>query len=144
MKLTSSDLSSFLQLHSANKQIFVGYSGGVDSHVLLHLLANTINQKEQITAVYVHHGLQDCADDWQVHCEKISRDLGVQFLALKVNGLPEKGDSPEESARNARYQAFEKLISKNTALLFAQHRQDQVETVLLQLFSLNSGPSTIT
>lgn len=134
MKLTSSDLSSFLRLHSANKQIFVGYSGGVDSHVLLHLLANTLAKKKQITAVYVHHGLQDCADDWQIHCKKIASHLGVNFLALQVNGLAKKGGSPEESARNARYQAFNQLVTKNSVLLFAQHRQDQVETVLLQLF----------
>ena len=134
MKLTSSGLSSFLRLHSANNQIFVGYSGGVDSHVLLHLLANTVVPKKHVTAVYVHHGLQDCADDWQIHCKKIARNLGLNFLALQVNGHAKKGDSPEESARNARYQAFNQLITKNSVLLFAQHRQDQVETVLLQLF----------
>jgi len=134
MKLSSLDLFHFLISHSASKQIFIGYSGGVDSHVLLHLLAKTLIPKEQITAVYVHHGLQDCADDWQLHCEKIATDLGVQFLAIQVDGQAKKGGSPEEAARNARYQAFEKLITENTALLFAQHRQDQVETVLLQLF----------
>lgn len=134
MKLTSPDLSLFLKTYSIHERIYVGYSGGVDSHVLLHLLARSIAPKKQITAVYVHHGLQGCADEWQLHCKKIACDLGVQFLALQVNGVADKGDSPEESARNARYQAFEKIITKNTALLFAQHRQDQVETVLLQLF----------
>jgi tRNA(Ile)-lysidine synthase len=51
-----------------------------------------------------------------------------------VNAQAKKGESPEESARKARYQALEKIITKNASLFFAQHRQDQVETVLLQLF----------
>ncbi|MDC9728113.1 MAG: tRNA lysidine(34) synthetase TilS [Methyloprofundus sp.] len=134
MKLSSFDLSHFLKTYPTAQQIFVGYSGGVDSHVLLHLLANSLTPKKQITAVYVHHGLQDCADDWQLHCAKTADALGVQFLAIQVDGQVKKGESPEESARNARYQAFEKLITHNALLLFAQHRQDQVETVLLQLF----------
>jgi len=134
MKLTSSDLSSFLQSYAVNKKIFVGYSGGVDSHVLLHLLANSIAKKKNITAVYIHHGLQKGADDWQLHCQKTAADLGVQFLAVSVAGRATKGESPEEAARNARYQAFTGLMNQDDVLLFAQHEQDQLETVLLQLF----------
>lgn len=134
MKLTSPDLSSFLQSYSVNQKIFIGYSGGVDSHVLLHLLANSLAKKQNISAVYIHHGLQKAADEWQLHCQHISADLGVQFLALPVDAQANKGESPEEAARNARYQAFANLITKENVLFFAQHEQDQLETVLLQLF----------
>ena len=47
---------------------------------------------------------------------------------------PTPGESPEEAARNARYAALKSLINVDDVLLLAQHREDQLETVLLQLF----------
>jgi len=134
MKLSSSFIASQLLPLYAKANIIVGYSGGVDSHVLLHLLASLPELKNKITAVYVHHGLQTCANDWAVHCQNCSEALGVKFKVLRVNGQAAVGESPEEAARNARYQAFKEILTKNDVLLFAQHRNDQLETVLLQLF----------
>ncbi len=114
--------------------IFIGYSGGVDSHVLLHICAALPEFKSKITAVYIHHGLQKEADDWAIHCQKIAGNLGVKFLELHVNAAANQGESPEEAARNARYSEFKNLINENDILLIAQHREDQLETVLLQLF----------
>ena len=42
-----------------NKKICVGLSGGVDSVVLLHLLSRVSTQR--LSAVYVHHGLNNVA-----------------------------------------------------------------------------------
>lgn len=121
-------------LSPQTEQIFIAYSGGIDSHVLLHLASLNVPIKSKITAIYVHHGLQQEADDWLTHCEKTSLDLGVKFQYLKVNAQKYPKQSPEEAARDARYQALKKLLAKNDVLLFAQHREDQMETVLLQLF----------
>lgn len=134
MKLNSSFIASQLLPFYAKSNIIVGYSGGVDSHVLLHLLTSLPEFKNKITAIYVHHGLQTCADAWAVHCQNCSKALGVKFKVLKVNGQAVPGESPEEAARNARYQAFKEILTSNDVLLFAQHRNDQLETVLLQLF----------
>jgi tRNA(Ile)-lysidine synthase len=114
--------------------IFIGYSGGVDSHVLLDICATLPEFKSKITAVYIHHGLQKEADDWAIHCQKTAKNLGISFLERRVNAQPSNGESPEELARNARYNAFKNLIDENDVLLIAQHREDQLETVLLQLF----------
>ncbi len=114
--------------------VFIGYSGGVDSHVLLHVCAMLPEFKSKIIAVYIHHGLQKEADDWAIHCQQIARNLGVSFLERRVNAQPNNGESPEEAARNARYNEFKNLINENDVLLIAQHREDQLETVLLQLF----------
>jgi tRNA(Ile)-lysidine synthase len=114
--------------------VFIGYSGGVDSHVLLDICASLPELKSKIIAVYIHHGLQKEADDWAIHCQKIAEDLDVKFLVVRVNAQPNNGESPEEAARNARYYAFKNLIAENDVLLIAQHREDQLETVLLQLF----------
>jgi tRNA(Ile)-lysidine synthase len=123
-----------LALGGERQRFYIGYSGGVDSHVLLHCCASIIPLKDKLTAVYVHHGLQAEAESWAKHCEKTANELGVAFLALRVNAKTAPGESPEEAARNARYAALKSLINANDVLLLAQHREDQLETVLLQLF----------
>ena len=132
--LSAHSISSALNQSNNLKHIYVGYSGGVDSHVLLHLCAAIANLKDKITAVYVHHGLQLEADAWSKHCKKTAERLGVNFIVLHVNAVPCQGESPEEAARNARYNALKPLIKVDDVLLVAQHRDDQLETVLLQLF----------
>ena len=132
--LSSHSIESALNLCNNPARIFIGYSGGVDSHVLLHLCASITLLKEKITAVYVHHGLQAEAESWAKHCEKTAKSLGVDFIVLRVNAIANQGESPEEAARNARYAALKSLIGVDDVLLVAQHRDDQLETVLLQLF----------
>jgi len=87
-----------------------------------------------MTAVYVHHGLQTHADTWAKHCETISEALAVDFLMLQVNATASRGESPEDAARNARYNALKSLLGVDDVLMVAQHREDQLETVLMQLF----------
>ena len=119
---------------SQTERIFIAYSGGIDSHVLLHLFASQNEIKSKITAVYVHHGLQQEADAWEKHCQLVCLDLGVRYKCLKVNAQKSIGQSPEEAARDARYHVLKSLLAKNDVLFLAQHREDQMETVLLQLF----------
>lgn len=123
-----------LTLPANTENIYIAYSGGMDSHVLLHLSSSIVEIKPKITAVYVHHGLLVEADQWEAHCDAIALDLGVRFQCLKVNGQKIIGQSPEEAARNARYSALKPLLGKHDILLLAQHCEDQLETVLLQLF----------
>lgn len=132
--LSSSIIESALDQVNPNARLYIAYSGGVDSHVLLHLCASIAGLGDKMTAVYVHHGLQAEAGVWAEHCRKTAEALGIQFRALRVNAVAGPGESPEEAARNARYNALRALIGANDVLLVAQHREDQLETVLLQLF----------
>jgi tRNA(Ile)-lysidine synthase len=132
--LSSHSIESALNQCNNPEHIYIGYSGGVDSHVLLHLCASIPRLKDSITAVYVHHGLQAEAESWARHCEKTAESLGVDFILLHVDAHAMQGESPEEAARNARYIALKSLIGVNDVLLVAQHRDDQLETVLLQMF----------
>jgi tRNA(Ile)-lysidine synthase len=118
----------------SSKNIYIAYSGGIDSHVLLHLYASDEQLKNQITAVYINHGLQKEAESWAKHCESVCDNVGVKFLSITVNATAKPGESPEEAARNARYEALKPLLGKDDVLLLAQHSEDQLETVLLQLF----------
>ncbi len=115
-------------------KIFIAYSGGVDSHVLLHLISHNPQLKHKVTAVYVNHGLQDEADAWAEHCQVVALTLGVRFRSIKVEVDKSSRKSLEELARDARYQALKALLGQNDVVLLAQHREDQMETVLLQLF----------
>ena len=109
----------------------VAYSGGVDSHVLLYC-CKKLNLP--VRAIHVHHGLQDVADDWVIHCQNICKNLNVPIDVLYVDAIKKKGESPEETARNVRYTALHNGLVTNDVLLTAQHRDDQAETLLLQLF----------
>jgi tRNA(Ile)-lysidine synthase len=128
------DIISSLDLISQLGRVYIAYSGGVDSHVLLHCCAGLPELQGRLTAVYIHHGLQTEAESWALHCEKITKNLGVDFITLRVNAKASQGESPEAAARNARYTALKSLIHTGDLLLLAQHREDQLETVLLQLF----------
>jgi tRNA(Ile)-lysidine synthase len=121
-------------LPAETRRIFIGYSGGVDSHVLLHLAAADSRLISKITAVYIHHGLQLAADDWERHCQQQCLQLDVCFEMIQVNAAAASGESPEAAAREARYRAFASLLQEHDVLLLAQHREDQLETLLLQLF----------
>ncbi|MGB5396951.1 MAG: tRNA lysidine(34) synthetase TilS [Gammaproteobacteria bacterium] len=108
----------------------IAYSGGVDSHVLLHL-CQRLGLK--LRAVHVHHGLQAQADGWTKHCERICAQLEVDLSVLRVDASPARGESPEDAARKARYAAFQQVLTPGECLLTGHHANDQAETLLLQL-----------
>jgi tRNA(Ile)-lysidine synthase len=113
----------------------VAYSGGLDSHVLLHALSSLSKQDASIppvVAVHVNHQIQSMSDDWQAHCQQQANQLGVEFLSYKVS--VDSSRNIEANAREARYQVFENLVQKNDYLFFAHHQQDQAETFLYRFF----------
>ncbi len=114
------------------KQYLVAYSGGLDSHLLLHLCARA--SELPVRAVHIHHGLQNQADHWSVHCAEVCAALHVPFKTIHVDARKNPGESPEETARKARYRALKSELQAGECLLTAHHQDDQSETVLLQLF----------
>ena len=119
-------------LRLRGKHVAVGLSGGVDSVVLLHLLAQRARATGfSLSAVHVHHGLSPNADAWTAHCRSICRAWGVPLRVRKVT-VKKKGEGLEAAARAARYEAFRKTPCDVLAL--AHHLDDQAETVLMNLF----------
>jgi tRNA(Ile)-lysidine synthase len=114
--------------------LWVAYSGGMDSHVLLHILAQHRHQFPQsIQVVHVDHQLQSQSADWAEHCRKIAESLKLPFHCLKVKVTDINQSGLESAARSARYDAITKLIKDDGILLTGQHLQDQAETLMLQL-----------
>ena len=111
----------------------VAFSGGADSTVLL--LAAAQRWPGQVQAIHVHHGLQDAADAFAEHCGAVCAGLGVPLQVRRVHARHAPGDSPEEAARIARYQALARAArdAGAQAVLLGQHADDQVETLLLAL-----------
>lgn len=123
------------------RAVCVAYSGGVDSHVLLHMLATTHHpQLPAIRALHIDHGLHPDSSRWAEHCRQTAVDLGVSFesVSVSVDSADELG--VEAAAREARYDAFRFDLADNEVLLTAQHQQDQAETLLLQLLR-GAGPA---
>ncbi|WP_034109081.1 tRNA lysidine(34) synthetase TilS [Pseudomonas lurida] len=111
----------------------IAFSGGLDSTVLLHLLASLANTETlpPLSAVHVHHGLQAAADAWPAHCQSICDNLGVPLSVKRVQVQP--GASLERAAREARYLAFAEVTGAGEVVLTGQHRDDQAETLLFRL-----------
>jgi tRNA(Ile)-lysidine synthase len=112
-------------------RIVIGYSGGLDSSVLLHGAVHFVEDRRRLLAVHVNHGLSPRADLWQRHCESVSNALGVCFVAQRVD--VRAGSSLEASARRARYGAFRAVLDSDDVLWLGHHLDDQAETVLWRL-----------
>ena len=132
--ITSAVLLKKLQSLTPAKKFLLAYSGGLDSHVLLHLMSQIPDSEIKVRAMHIHHGLQKEADDWINHCQKICDDLGVPLDVNKLGLKIKPGESLEELARKERYKALNASLNVDEVLLTAHHQNDQAETLLLQLF----------
>ena len=109
---------------------WAGFSGGLDSTVLLHRLkAANLN----VRALHVNHGLQAAASTWVEHCRGMAGQVGVPFYVMDVQVDPSHPGGPEAAAREARYAAIRRLMRPGDCLVTAHHRDDQAETVLMRL-----------
>ena len=124
------------------KGALIGFSGGPDSVLLLHLLLRY--RKEQgafpIVAVHVHHGIRgEEADRDAAFSQSVCDALGVPFEVRHVD-VPSyaknNGMGIEEAARDLRYRCFDDIIrSRNDikTIVLGHNATDNLETVILHL-----------
>ena len=111
-------------------RLVAGLSGGVDSVVLLDILARVARKLRcRFSALHVNHQLSPNARRWEAFCGRLCRARRIPFRSVKVD--VQRGDSIEAAARAARYAVFARQECEYIVL--AHHRDDQVETLLLQL-----------
>lgn len=113
----------------------VAFSGGADSTALLWACAR--RWPGQVRAVHIHHGLQTAADAFEAHCHALCDQLGVPLAVRRVQAGHAPGQSPEDAARKARYQALAEAVQTEWPevrdIALAQHADDQIETLLIAL-----------
>ena len=131
-QLKATLIDVFTQKKLANPRLVLAFSGGLDSTVLLYLLAQCRKTCSfQLSAQHVHHGLSPNADDWADFCQQVCLKLNIPFALYKVNINKSSGLGTEATAREARYKA---LLSVDADFIcLAHHQDDQAETLLLQL-----------
>ncbi|MGO8755565.1 MAG: tRNA lysidine(34) synthetase TilS [Gallionellaceae bacterium] len=116
----------------AGASILVGLSGGVDSVVLLHVLAQLAPRFSwKLSVLHVHHGISSRADAWAEFCENLCAQYGLPVYLEHVKIAPLRQMGVEAAARELRHAALARQPVDFIAL--AHHLDDQVETMLLQL-----------
>jgi tRNA(Ile)-lysidine synthase len=126
-------LATFLnETVKPGQTLVLGLSGGLDSCVLLHLLATARDRHQfQFHAVHVNHGISPNADRWSQFCAGLCAACDVLFTSENVHVPRNSGLGIEAAAREARYRVL--LARPEDAVMLAHHRDDQAETLLLQL-----------
>ncbi|MEJ2061020.1 MAG: tRNA lysidine(34) synthetase TilS [Gammaproteobacteria bacterium] len=140
MALIARDLLPVLHRLPPARRYVVGFSGGLDSTVLLHVLVSLRDELPPLQAVHVNHGLQAQAANWEKHCAQVCQDFDCPLDILHVDARPSDGESPEAAARSARYDALREYCRQGDLLLTAHHQDDQAETLLNQLLR-GAGPA---
>lgn len=120
---------------------WVAYSGGRDSHVLLHTLAQLRDREADVSvkAIHINHRLHSLSDQWEHHCCAVAQSLDIPFEAHVLCLDLQPGDSVEAKAREARYAIFAQRLAPGDWLLTAHTQDDQAETFLLQALR-GAGP----
>lgn len=134
-----SPISATLAPYLGRQRWYIAYSGGLDSHVLLHL-AWRLRQEAlragslfpELCAIHVNHQLQADSNNWATQCLSTCNEYGIPIDVRAVN-VEGRGQGLESLARAARYEVFEDIVDERSVLLLAHHQDDQAETFLLRL-----------
>ncbi|HSX20212.1 MAG TPA: tRNA lysidine(34) synthetase TilS [Gammaproteobacteria bacterium] len=124
------DLDQTHELQTRFTRIVVAYSGGVDSHTLLHLASKYF---PNVHAMHINHGLQADDSAWQAHCMQICASINVPLQCIQADIKVKPSQSMETAARNARRKAWQGVLTATDLLLLAHHADDQAETILYRL-----------
>ena len=116
--------------------VIAGVSGGADSTALLKVL---LELGYPCIAVHCNFHLRGAESDRdQKFVEDLCRNLGVELVICNYDTASyakQKGISIEMAARELRYADFERIMQEReaSAVCIAHHRDDSVETLLLNL-----------
>ena len=113
-------------------RVAIGFSGGLDSAVLLDILAELCTGRAGLlSAIHVHHAISPHADAWTESCRAICAARDVPLTVVRISVPRDSSEGLEAAARRLRYQAFAAHPADH--VLLAHHANDQAETLLFNL-----------
>ncbi len=124
----------------AVEPVVVGFSGGVDSTVLLHVLYELGSELGiQPVAAHLNHRLrgEDSNID-EEHCRAFCEKRGIPFRSRSVDVAElasRSGLNLEDAGRRGRYSLYHEVAEEFGAryAALAHHADDQAETVLMRI-----------
>ena len=116
-------------------RLLVGLSGGLDSTVLVNVLHRA---GFKLVLAHVNYGLRgDASDGDEQFVRKLGAELNhpLEVCKIDLSDHTDTGESVQMTARRVRYDFFQELGEKHACdhLVVAHHREDQSETLLLNL-----------
>ena len=128
-------VARLLELTGPKPRVAVAFSGGVDSTVLAHALAQTAPPIRRLRLMHVDHGLQCRERRVEPHCAQAARALRLPFVgAARRSSAASAASRPKPRHARRATHCWPWRCEPGEVLVTAQHRDDQVETLLLQLF----------
>lgn len=124
------------ELINSGDKVILACSGGSDSTALLYLFSRLRHSLNiSLLAVHINHqlrGQDSISDEETVKQQCLS--LNVPLIIRRVD-VPKTGNL-ENNARKLRFSVFNQVLSNYhfNKILLGHHREDQAETVLLNLF----------
>ena len=134
---------SFLAAIPIGDTVLVAVSGGADSLALAVVLYREASDRQlKVIPVVLNHNLQEGSRAIAEEASLRLKSIGYSEVLIRDLHV-EVTDGLESSARRARYQEFERVISEHsaTALFLAHTHNDQAESVLLGLVRGSGGKS---
>jgi tRNA(Ile)-lysidine synthase len=135
---------AFVQRHAlieSHDRVLVAVSGGIDSAVLLHLLAGERTRSHYALLVaHFNHRLRGAASDAdEAFVRQLAAEYGLPFFAgrAEVGAIAaSRGSGIEEAARAQRYSFLAHLLAEHSCTRCAtgHNADDNTETVLFHLF----------
>ena len=131
---------------SCGDKIIAACSGGTDSLAMTHMLADLREYyRFELRVAHINHMFRPESEQEADFVCQWSKDKGLiyDYAIIDVPSyVRETGVSAQEAARILRYRYLDELACKwgNAKIAVAHHRDDQVETVLLNLLR-GSGPA---
>ncbi|NLL76826.1 MAG: tRNA lysidine(34) synthetase TilS [Clostridiales bacterium] len=130
--------------------VVVGVSGGADSVCLLLMLYELANEIPlKLLVVHINHGIREEAKKDAAYVEKLCKERNLPFYLIEENVkeyAKREKLSEEEAGRKVRYQAFARVLEKQSGnktadskiadskIAIAHNASDRVETMLFHLF----------
>ena len=128
------DYSFVLNNINPTEKIYIAYSGGLDSSVLLDIFYKlSIKNSLLIEAIHVNHNINKESEIWEDHCKAACNSINIPLKIISTQILA-KGGGIESAARNKRYEIFTNILEDSEQILTAHHQDDTAETILLRLF----------